>query len=136
MFHIGPKHLPIITLKKVAWQSGDDIGHRGLKGHEVVTANATCINRQVYQCRPRGGDQMDVVGHQAVTVDGQTEPFGLPCEYFQIDAAVIMDEEDVLAVIAALGNVMWAVRHDDSGYSWHSAEILPATSRPPASKNR
>jgi len=70
------------------------------------------------------------VRHQAVTVDGQTEPFGLLCEYFEIDAAVVVDKEDVLAVIAALCDVVRAIRHDDSRYAWHRARILPATSRP------
>ena len=67
----------------------------------------------------RSGDEVDVVRHEAVGVDGEAEAIGLPLENLQVHAIVGVDEEDVLAVVATLGDVMRPVRDDNSCDSWH-----------------
>jgi len=47
-----------------------------------------------------GGDQVDVVGHEAVGLDGQAEPGRLLTQQAKIVPAAVVGEEDVLAVVA------------------------------------
>ena len=68
----------------------------------------------------RRGDQVDVVGHQAVTIDRQAEPRGLVGQDLKVAGAVVVDKEHVLAVITALGDVMRTTRDDDPFDSRHS----------------
>jgi len=50
----------------------------------------------------RDGHQVQVVGHQAVGDQLQAEPPGVLAQPPQIDPPIVIDEEDVLAVVAAL----------------------------------
>ena len=62
----------------------------------------------------RGDDEMDVIGHQAVAFYGQVETLRRFGQEGQEYLPVIIDEEDVLAVITPLGNVMSTTCNDDS----------------------
>jgi len=73
-------------------------------------------------------DDVDVVGHQAVAEYNQTEAFRLLCERAQEEPAVSISEEDVLSIVAALGDMMWDVRNDDSSSSGH-VRIVPQIDR-------
>ncbi len=55
-----------------------------------------------------------------VTVPGYTVEFGLRAEDRQVHAAVVIDEEDILAVVAALRDVNRHRRNRDSGCSGHN----------------
>jgi hypothetical protein len=63
----------------------------------------------------RDGDEMDVIVHQAVAEDGDAVAGALVGEELQVGAAVVIDEEDVLAIVAPLREMMWKTGDDDSG---------------------
>lgn len=54
----------------------------------------------------RRADDMDVVGHQAVDVNGESEPPTLFDEDSEAGPSVVVHGKHVLAVVAALGNVV------------------------------
>ena len=74
-------------------------------------------------------DQVHVVGHQAIAEQPHAPPCGLLPEDPQINAAVVIDEEDVLAVVAALGDVVRHPRNNDSGGPWHDPTLTPPACR-------
>ena len=49
---------------------------------------------------------MDVVGHQAITVHGQIETFRRLSQKVKKHSPVVIHKENILAVVAPLGNVM------------------------------
>ncbi len=49
---------------------------------------------------------MHVIGHEAVSQDAKAVSVGMFGEQFEVDAAQIVTQKDVLAGIAALGDVM------------------------------
>jgi hypothetical protein len=57
---------------------------------------------------------MDVIGHQAVTFYGQIETLSRFGYKRQEHPPVVIDEEDVLAVITPLGNVMSTTCNDNA----------------------
>lgn len=69
--------------------------------------------------RGGGDDDVDVVGHEAIAEDVDVVGGGVLLEEFEVDFAVDVGEEDVLAVVAALGDVVRAVGDDDAGASGH-----------------
>ena len=73
---------------------------------------------------PGRGDQMHVVGHQAIAVDGQAELLGLLSQYVKIVDAVLIDEEDILAIVPPLGHVMRTTRNDNSRRPWHRGIVI------------
>ena len=62
----------------------------------------------------RRDDEMDVIGHQAVPFYGQIETLRRFGQEGLEDFPVIIDEEDILAVITPLGNVMSTTCNDDA----------------------
>lgn len=73
----------------------------------------------------RHGQQVDVVGHEAVAEDGDAGRGAVVAEEVEVDAAVVVGEEDVLVVVAALGDVVRAVRNDDTSVARHGVSVLP-----------
>ncbi len=69
--------------------------------------------------RGGGGDDVDVVGHEAIAEDIDLVSGGVLLKEFEVDFAVSVGEEDVLAVVAALGDVVRAVGDDDAAASGH-----------------
>jgi hypothetical protein len=58
---------------------------------------------------------MNVIGHQAPSEDAQVMAVGMSPKYPDIADTVLIGEEDVLPIIAALGNVMRYTRQHESG---------------------
>ena len=69
-------------------------------------------------------DQVNVIGHQAPAENLQAVFVGVFFEQGKIDPAVVIDEEDVLPVIAPLCDVVRDIRDRDSCSSRHSMSIL------------
>ena len=59
-------------------------------------------------------DYMDMVCHEAPGEEFEAVFVGLVFEVVEIDAAVVVDEKDVLAIVASLGYVMGITCHDCS----------------------
>lgn len=65
------------------------------------------------------GDQVDVVAHQAIAEDREAVEVALRFEQREVNLSILIDEKDVLPVIAPLGNMVGDIRDDDSCYAWH-----------------
>jgi len=74
----------------------------------------------------RDGDKVHVIAHQAVSQQFQAEPLGLFRKDVEVGPSVVIDEEDVLLVVAALDDVMRDSRNDDASNSRHDGK-LPAS---------
>jgi hypothetical protein len=57
---------------------------------------------------------VDVIAHEAVAIDEEAEAAGLLPEKAEVSAAVVVHEEDVLAIVPALRDVVRTAWHDDS----------------------
>ena len=66
-----------------------------------------------------------MVGHEAIGQYIETMLDRVLQEQLQISPAVVVAEEDVIAAIAALGDVMGETRDDYSGDPWHAAILQP-----------
>ena len=66
-----------------------------------------------------GGNEMDVVSHQAIAFDLQAELSGLHRQQTKIDPPIIVHKEYVLAVVPPLRDMMRTARNDDPGASGH-----------------
>ena len=75
----------------------------------------------------RNADKVDVVGHEAIGQYIETMLDRVLQEPLQISPAVVVAEEDIVAAIAALGDVMGKTRDDYSGEPWHAAILLPSS---------
>ena len=75
----------------------------------------------------RNADKVDVVGHEAIGQYIETMLDRVLQEPLQISPAVVVAEEDIIASIAALGDVMGETRDDYSGDPWHAAILLPSS---------
>jgi len=97
-----PVHL-VDVLRVAEMRSADGLGQRGF----------------VLRC----ADDMDVVGHQAVGVNGESEGLTLLAKDFEVGSPIVGHEEHVLAVVAALGNVVGYARKNDSRNAWHEPTL-------------
>ena len=79
-------------------------------------------------------DQMDMVGHQAVSEDLQAILLGLLLQKPQVHPPVLVHEEHGLAVISVLRDVMGIPHGYRSGYSGHAAN-LPSGATPRQARN-
>jgi hypothetical protein len=70
----------------------------------------------------RRGDQVDMVGHQAIAVDSDPKLLRLLFEQLQENDPILVHEEYVLLVVTPLGNVVGQARYDDSGDPWHNSK--------------
>ena len=68
----------------------------------------------------RDRDDVDVIDHQAISQHVQTEPLGLLFEPVEIYMAVIVNEENVLLIVATLSDMVRHVFKNYSGQSWHN----------------
>jgi hypothetical protein len=69
------------------------------------------------------GNEMDVIGHQAIAQNACSGTRGVAGEKVQIETAVVGGEENRLTVIAALGNVMSDTGKDDAGTAGHNSRV-------------
>ncbi len=63
--------------------------------------------------------EVNVIGHQTVAVNGHVEAVALLAEGVEVETAIIVDEEDGLLIVAAMGDVMRRAGHDDAGDAGH-----------------
>jgi hypothetical protein len=66
------------------------------------------------------GDYMHVIGHKTVGEHVESTLGGVVAKQTQVSAIVRPNEEDVLAAIAALGDVMRDAGNYDSRHAWHA----------------
>ena len=74
-----------------------------------------------------GGNQVNVILHQAIPLDWQPVFSGLPGEDLEIQSVVVISEEDILPVVAALRDVVGYIGKHDSGYSGHERRLTQLT---------
>jgi hypothetical protein len=70
--------------------------------------------------------QVDMVRHEAVSVNDESEALGLLLQKGKIDVPVVVNEKNVLPVVATLGDVVGESWNNDSRYSRHE-NILQKT---------
>ena len=75
------------------------------------------------------GNQVNVIGHQTVGPDVHSGANGLLGKQVAIDLLIAVLEEDRLATIAALRNVMRQARNNDAAQACHAPMIGPARSQ-------
>jgi hypothetical protein len=68
---------------------------------------------------PGDADDVHVIGHEAVPEDVEVVCYGLLVQQLQIDAAVLVGEEDVAACVPALGDVMRDADGDNARETRH-----------------
>ena len=71
----------------------------------------------------RDQKQVRMISHQAIRNNRNPGLHRVMNKLFKEEMSVIIVEEDIDAVVAALGNVMEKFGHYDSGSSWHPAII-------------
>jgi len=59
-------------------------------------------------------NQMDVIGHEAVGLDGDAVVAGEFPQQIEVEQAIFLTEKDLLAVVAPLRDVMRDIRDDDA----------------------
>lgn len=70
----------------------------------------------------RNGDKVNVIGHQAPPENAETMTLRLDMQKLQIAGAILIGKEDVLPVVAALGDVVQCSGENESGSAWHDYE--------------
>lgn len=73
----------------------------------------------------RSGNEVDVIGHQAPAEDLKAVFFGLLFEDRQVHPPVVIDEEDILAVVTPLGNMVRYFGYCYACFSWHNRKYMP-----------
>ena len=68
----------------------------------------------------RCGNQMNMVGHQAPSLNLKTKFLCLFFEQIKIDQPIIVKKEYVLTVVTPLGDMMRKVRYYNSCYTRHN----------------
>ena len=66
------------------------------------------------------GDQVHVVGHKAISEQRKTVQAALLAQEIQVDEAVGVGFQDVLASVASLSDVVRGVESDDVGETSHA----------------
>lgn len=67
--------------------------------------------------------EVDVIGHQAVGQDSQPMPRRLLGQQIEIGPSVVIDEEDILAIVAALDDVVGQAGKDDARDARHGRRV-------------
>jgi len=93
----------------------------------IDTLGVAHVQRLEDTLQPTGAgrdcNQVDVVGHQAVGEHVNVEEVAVLPQPGQIGDTVFVTEEDVLAPIAALRNVVWDAAEDTSSSNPSTQEI-------------
>ena len=102
-----------------------------VEAQRVAEVGAADASRQR---RGRIGDcEMQMIGHQAVAEDAELLAAAELAEGGEVEAAVVVEQEDVLAVVAALGDGMRAAGEDDAWLARHAGIV--AASRAQVKRN-
>ncbi len=78
-----------------------------------------------------GGDEVDVVRHQAIGPDLDAAALAPLCHQVQIGAVVGVAEEGLLPTVAPLGDLVRATRCDHASQSRHAGDSRPLRDRNP-----
>ncbi len=76
----------------------------------------------------RGGDKVDVVGHETVSQDVHLMFAALLAQEVEVGNAIGIYKKHVLAVVPTLGDMVGQSGYDDARVSWHG-ETLPEFAR-------
>ena len=68
-------------------------------------------------------DKMDMIGHQTVAIHSQFKTLSCLGQKGKKYPPVIIYEEDILAVISTLCNMMSTTCNNNSRASWHNAKL-------------
>lgn len=74
----------------------------------------------------RCGNEVNGVGHQTKAEDRHIRGGCFLSQYAEVGTAIIIDEEDGLTVIAALGNVVGYIGDDNASGSGHEEQCTPS----------
>jgi hypothetical protein len=72
---------------------------------------------------PRDANQVDVIRHQAIAQQRQAMLLTLVAQSLDVGSPVFVNQEDVLTIVAPLGDVVRNALHDHTGHSRHG-EVL------------
>jgi hypothetical protein len=90
---------------------------------DVVTADI--LNQSADGFSVLGGDQqMDMIGHQHIGMDGAAMLLGTFVEPVQVDGIIFVVEERRLTTIAALDDVSGDARQIEARLSWHVTALV------------
>ena len=70
----------------------------------------------------RDGDKMDMIGHEAIGEDDEAVSRQLLGEKIEVGASVVIDEEDILPVVAALNDMMRRTGHTNASDAGHARD--------------
>ena len=73
--------------------------------------------------RSRRTHKVNVVGHEAIAQYAKAEALAVVTEEFEIRTTVVVNEENILAVVAALNHMVRLSRYDNSGYARHTENL-------------
>jgi hypothetical protein len=68
-------------------------------------------------------DKVHMIAHQAIADHFDAVAQGLAPQEVEVDVAVVVHEEDVLAVVPALGDVVGPPGEDDASNAWHGGRV-------------
>jgi hypothetical protein len=85
----------------------------------VLRMHLTQRTRQALR-RGRNQDKMDVIRHKTPTQNADVVAQGVFAKQFQVAEAILWREEDVLAVVSSLGNVMRYPSENESRSTGHA----------------
>ena len=71
----------------------------------------------------RDGYEVHVVGHEAVRLDGHAVLGGVVSQKLEVAQAISLGEEDILAAIAALREMMRTTRNDHASHARHTGRL-------------
>jgi hypothetical protein len=77
----------------------------------------------------RDDDQVHVVGHETVAEHPHAGGFAAVSQNIKVCVPVVIREEDILAVVAALRDVMRHVRHNNASDTRHRQKLTRRTKR-------
>jgi len=96
---------------------------------EALRVTLMGVAERLCECvRPLGNDdQMDVICHQAVAQNAEPIAVAVLAEQGEIALSIVVEQEDVLAVVAPLGDVVRDANRDHARLSRHRSirVILP-----------
>ena len=87
--------------------------------NEICSADCLCKRIFIFW----NGYDMDMICHKTIAEDFESEFAGIVIEEFEVKPAVIIDEKDVLTVVATLGDVVRNIGYNYSCCSWHRGMI-------------
>lgn len=101
-------------LPEVAGGVGADVGEAGV----VLVGVGEGAGERMGVAR--NGDEVDVIGHETVASEGELVSYGVLFQESEVEEVVGVCEEDLLLIVAALGDVVGEAGDDDARNSRHT----------------